>query len=301
MNHEADPLSPTAQSLQEQLESIKNELPHLSSIIEGCKHLVIAQAQLRESIPPADVSDIVFDPMAFAQGAPLLHKSDFRIDRELFQEAADFIISALETGFPIIGEQIEKVRAALHSGDDLQEDFLESLARGNEANLKDQARRLQVEPELLEMVVAEILKPFAQKRAESLPTLPEDAQWTKGYCPVCGSWPELSFLAGKEGARWLRCVFCGHEWRYMRVQCPFCETEDQELLELMYLEERPHERIEVCNACKRYVLGIDERNLTAPLAREIATMAMIHLDVIAQENDYAPGASYLWNNVSAED
>ncbi|MGC9030763.1 MAG: formate dehydrogenase accessory protein FdhE [Desulfomonilaceae bacterium] len=301
MNHEAEPLNPTAQSLREQLESIKHELPHLSSIIDGCKHLVIAQAELRERLPLADVSDLVFDSMAFAQGAPLLSKVEFRIERELFEEAADSIIAALQTGFPIIADQFEKVRAALHSEDDLQGDFLESLARGNEANLEDQAQKLQVVPELLEMVVAETLKPFAQKRAESLPPLPESAHWTKGYCPVCGSWPELSFLEGKEGARWLRCAFCGHEWRYMRVQCPFCETVDQELLELMYLEERPHERIELCNACKRYVLGIDQRNLAAPLAREIATMSMIHLDVIAQENDYTPGASYLWNNVAAED
>jgi FdhE protein len=301
MNHEAEPLSPTAQSLREQLEAMKNELPHLSSVIDGCKHLVIAQAALRDRLPLADVADVVFDRMAFAQGAPLLSKADFRIDRELFQEAADSIIMALEKGFPAIADEFEKVRNALHSEDDLQQDFLESLARGNEANLQDQARRLGVLPEVLEMVIAEILKPFAQKRAESLPSLPEDVQWSKGYCPVCGSWPELSFLEGKEGARWLRCAFCGYEWRYMRVQCPFCETTDQELLELMYLEERPHERIELCTACKRYVLGIDQRNLAAPLAHEIATMAMIHLDVIAQENDYSPGASYLWNYISAED
>jgi len=301
MNHENEPLSRTAQFLQEQFESIKNELPHLASIVDGCKHLVIAQAELRERLPPADLSDITLDRIAFTQGVPILNKIDFRIDSDLFREAADSIIPAMERGFPLIADQFEKILTALHSEDCLQEDFLQSLARGNEASLEDQATRLNVMPELLEMVLAEIIKPFAQKRAQSLPPLPEDAQWPKGYCPVCGSWPELSFLEGKEGARWLRCAFCGHEWRYMRVQCPFCETTDQGLMELMYLEDRPHERVELCNACKKYILGIDMRNLVSPIPREIATMGLIHLDVIAQGKNFTPGASYLWNSVTTED
>ncbi len=301
MTNEHEPLSPIGQSLKEQLESIKNELPHLASIIDGCKHLVIAQAELRETLPPVDLSDTPLDPMAFSQGVPLLNKIDFRIQRDIFEQAADCIIDAFKKGFPLIEYQLEKIRTALHSEDYLQTDFLNSLAKENQANLKDQGLCLQIMPDLLETVLAEILKPFAQKRAQSLPTLPEDFVWNKGYCPVCGSWPELSFIQGKEGARWLRCAFCGHEWRFMRLQCPFCETTDQELMELIYLEERPHERIELCNACKKYVLGIDERNLVSPIPREIATIGLIHLDVIARERQYTPGASYLWNTVTSDD
>lgn len=301
MNNKKELLSPTAQSLNEQLESIKNELPHLASIIDGCKHLVITQAELRERLPLVDVSDVVLDRLAFTQGVPLLKKTDFRIERDLFLEAADSIIQAMEKGFPSIANQFQEIRSALDSANNIQEEFLQSLARVNQANLQEQAQRLNIMPELLEMTVAEILKPFAQKRAQSLSPLPNDIQWNKGYCPVCGSWPELSFLEGKEGARWLRCAFCGHEWRYMRIQCPFCETTDQEQIELLYLEERPHERIELCRACEKYILGIDQRNLVAPIAREIATIGLVHLDVIAQERHFTPGASYLWNNVSTED
>lgn len=297
MNRLNQPLRPTVQSLQRQLESIKNELPHLSSIIDGCKHLVIAQVKLRERLPSTDLSDIVLDRVAFAQGVPLLNKIDFHIERSLFLVAAESIILAMENGFPLVAYEFEKIRLALHSKDDVHESLLESLVKGNLANLEALAQKLETRVELLTLVLGQILKPFAQKRAESLSPLPEDIQWHKGYCPVCGSWPELSFLEGKEGVRWLRCAFCSYEWRYPRVQCPFCETTDQTLMELIYLEDRPHERAELCNGCGKYVLSIDARNLVEAVDREIVSLGMIHLDVIAQEKHFSPGAVYLWNSL----
>ena len=141
----------------------------------------------------------------------------------------------------------------------------------------------------------QLSRPFALKRADSMPTLPEHLHWIKGYCPLCGSWPELSFLEGKEGYRRLRCSFCGHEWNFMRTQCPFCENTDQDKLEFIFSEDRDFERAELCYECMKYIVSIDLRNRAGEIAREIAALGLVYLDVLAQERNFSPGAGCAWN------
>ncbi len=82
------------------------------------------------------------------------------------------------------------------------------------------------------------MKPLVEKKAEALRALIAGLRWHKGYCPICGSMPELSFIKGEEGQRWLRCALCSHSWRFLRPSCPFCENEDQEQHSIYYIDGR---------------------------------------------------------------
>ena len=112
---------------------------------------------------------------------------------------------------------------------------------------------LKVDPEIVRFTLTQLVKPYAAKKAEAFAELIQESKWLKGYCPICGSWPEMGFLEGREGRRWLRCSFCSHEWTFSRTECPFCESHDPDKLEIFYSEGRPFERAELCYECRKYL------------------------------------------------
>ena len=87
------------------------------------------------------------------------------------------------------------------------------------------------------------------------------AGWSKGICPICGAPPLLSELSETEGRRMLICSLCGYRWKGIRTACPFCETEDQKAHRYLFVEGDNTVRIDVCDACKKYIKTIDSRNM----------------------------------------
>ena len=83
----------------------------------------------------------------------------------------------------------------------------------------------------------------------------------------------------------------------MRTHCPFCENEDPEKSEFCFVEDRAHERAEICHNCKRYIAGIDLRKYPYEFVPEVAVAGMMYLDVLAQEKGYLPMADSAWTLV----
>jgi FdhE protein len=123
-------------------------------------------------------------------------------------------------------------------------------------------------------------------------------EWLKGYCPICGSMPEMSFLDGAEGQRWLKCSLCGYDWRFDRMTCPYCEkkTESKELISAEGFE---HEWIDLCPHCNKYIVSVDFRN-QEDVTTEVAGISMVYLDIIAQQKGFAPIAVCAWNMILAD-
>ena len=123
----------------------------------------------------------------------------------------------------------------------------------------------------------------------------QNLPWHKGYCPICGSFPELSFLQGNEGRRWLRCSLCGYEWRFDRMICPYCEAIDRKGMKLNYIEGRQHEWVELCVKCHRYIVSTDLREHKGKVFTEVAAIGMVYLDIVAQSKSFSPIADCAWN------
>jgi len=104
--------------------------------------------------------------------------------------------------------------------------------------------------------------------------------------------PELSFLQADEGQRWLRCSLCGHDWRFDRMSCPGCAAKDARR-EIISIETSPHEWVELCPECRRYLVATDLRNSSAHIP-EVAALGMLHLAALARERGYAPLAECAW-------
>ena len=174
---------------------------------------------------------------------------------------------------------------------------MESMLHSRDEIISQTAFHLETDPVTLKFILGQLLKPLVEKQSESLRSVIQNLNWKKGYCPVCGSFPVLSYLKGDEGQRWLMCGLCSHEWRFMRTQCPFCENEDPKKSELCFVEDRAYERAEMCHQCKRYLAGIDLRKYPYEFIPEVAVAGMMYLDILAQEKGFLPMADSAWTLV----
>ena len=138
------------------------------------------------------------------------------------------------------------------------------------------------------------------------------------HCPSCGGPPQLSYFAlpGEDlaaGGRFLLCARCHSSWGYARMTCPGCGDDSSSRLPIFSEEgtasgERgsvvrglqgrlagqggaehaavfPHIRIEACDTCRHYVLGIDL--LAEPGAIPIVDeMSALPLDLYAREKGF---------------
>ncbi len=288
-----------SERVQRAIESMREDLPELATVFDAFKGLVAAQAALKAKLPISSEHDLAVDPVQYSRGVPIFTRDAFRLSTDDLRKASKHLLPAIEHGFPHIKSQLIAIRSAIESGN-LDSTLWVSAVGCSSTEIERTASDLGVDPGILYFVLGQFSKPFAQKQAESLLPLPKDLQWHKGYCPICGSWPEMSFLEGKEGRRWLRCSFCGHEWSYMRIKCPFCESEDQGKLELLFSEDRKFERAELCYECMKYLVSIDLRDRCNDILREAAPLGLVYLDVLAQEKGFSPGATCGWNVIDRD-
>ncbi len=282
--------------IRESFARLRTDIPDLKVIADSFEELFVKMATLKEKLPSACPEHSEIDPVRFAQGVPVLKDWQVDVPQELFLISADSIIPAMKNCFPRIVELLDKVAGYLHSTDIGPFQLLPDGQSSSGGDTADSPETDIVEqPELLQLVTTLITKPFAEKISDALTPLPSNLNWTKGYCPVCGSWPEISFIKGKEGKRSLRCSFCAHEWVFSRLVCPFCENDDQTKLELFYSEDRSFERAELCHSCNKYLVALDTRNMLSQPAEAVAAIGMIYLDILAQEKGFTPGAICAWN------
>jgi len=64
-------------------------------------------------------------------------------------------------------------------------------------------------------------------RAQALREAVDAGGWQRGYCPICGGWPDLGLISPENERRRLACARCDSIWPYRRVGCPFCGEDDQ--------------------------------------------------------------------------
>jgi len=288
---------PGPEQIRNAIDRMRQELPQLANVLDAFEPLFAERAAFREELPGEEASGLSIDEVQYSQGVPVLGDKLFSVPGDLMKDAARRLIPAMEKGFPRIKEDLAAVLKALEEDKVVPADLGGPASPESDKAVERLAGDLNLDPSILKFVVVELSRPFAQRRAQGLGSLLEQPAWFKGYCPVCGSWPELSYLEGQEGRRWLRCSYCGHHWTYMRTSCPFCETDDQEKMELFYSEDRSWERAELCYQCNKYIVGVDLRNRVPAALPEVAALGLVYLDLLAQEKGFEPGAVTGWNKL----
>lgn len=301
MDHEIQTREETTK-IKKAILNMEREIPSLKSVLDAFKEIFIGRALLKANLidlPAIPISPP--DPFQFSQGVPLLTGEMLSRFIDSWKGSVDFMIPYVEKGFSKIKPELKRLKLALEQGHLDLKYSMKALVKGQEKKIDEIALNLQIQPLIFKFILVQMIKPFIEKKREHIQSLTQNLSWHKGYCPLCGSFPELSFLKGDEGQRWLRCSLCGHEWRFMRTLCPFCENDDHEKMELYFVEDREHERAELCYQCKKYIVNIDTRKRLEEVVTEVAAIGMLYLDILAQGKGFLPVALCAWNMVAKGD
>lgn len=301
MAEESRPES-SVEKISAALQKTGQEKNYLANVVQAFSRILVEQARWKAELTDLECEgDAGFDPARFAKGVPVTDREQLSRLGPMWRVAADRLLDPLAEGFPKIGSALDLTGSAIRDGSFSPDRFLTAAYAGKGEETDEIAGKIGVEPDVLVFVLTQIAKPVVEKHSEMLRPLIGKLSWDKGYCPICGSFPEISLLREKAGQRWLRCGFCSHQWRFYRSACPFCETQGPDNAEIFFVDGSEHERVEVCHKCKRYVKGIDTRNLAEEVVQEVMDIGLMHLDAIAQEKGFLPMKGIGWNGAGGGD
>ena len=186
----------------------------------------------------------------------------------------------------------------------------DTLLTGHETALAEAAEETHLPPAVLlfalEVVVGPVLRALALKY--DAPWDERASSWMQGFCPVCGSFPSISyldkrvfdeknaFLAGGGGKKHMHCALCGTEWHFRRGACPSCGKEGSGVMEFLRESENSRgERIDWCTKCKSYCPTVDLRECAGTPDMDAMALGMMHMDIVAAQKGLTPLKPSFWN------
>jgi len=274
--------------LKKRIDSIIKERPSHREVLEFLKEVMTEQYRIRPNVKTVPVKMDRETIKGEKEGFPLFGKRDMSLDidsaRKLFERLCKVLGRRKKAS-----QDAKRINQALRSKDiDLVELFEHFSAEKGEY-LSALSKKLEVKEDLLSFLVRNSVKPILEAYADELKGNVDRETWWRGYCPICGSLPFLAELR-EEGERFLVCSSCSFEWRFMRLKCPFCETEDYKELRYLYAEgEGKAHRVDVCEKCKRYIKTVDTREMAGEVIPIVEDMGTLYLDVLAQKEGYMRG------------
>jgi FdhE protein len=225
------------------------------------------------------------------QGVPLLHDQPAVVDVQFAADLFGRLVNVLQKREdPETRASLDAlVSAAIGGGLDPERLFGEAFVQHAD-HLAEIALHIGVDGDVLSTLavqaVAPVLRAYAERLLPLAERLDDGSAWHAGYCPVCGGWPLLAELRGVELAEFLRCAGCGSGWRWSRLACPYCGTDDYRVLQTLTIDDERRFRIGVCDHCKGY---LKVGNAFDPPPSELLVLddvASMHLDVAAIERGY---------------
>lgn len=128
-----------------------------------------------------------------------------------------------------------------------------------------------------------LARPYFQALRLSYPLAGQ--QWENGRCPLCSAQSALASIV--EGpSRNLHCSYCGTVGTFRFVGCPNCGSTKSTELTTITSEDEPGCRVITCDGCHTYI-KVMEHSMLKKMGIDLADMASLPLDIVAQEKGYA--------------
>lgn len=290
--------------LETEIQRVKDYKPPIGKVLDSFGKVLLTRAKLKKELVENSRAEDP-DMSRFTAGVPVL--SGLEISKWFSEIDKGFLrmLEAVKEAFPGLEKEAGAVGDYVAENPDEPGDWMNAVLEGRTALFRELGDKLDVEAETVRFVLEQCLKPFFEACAAHMAPQVEKVRWDKGYCPVCGAYPDSTYLKkGKEefdylvahgGQRWMHCSLCSYEWRLRRMVCPYCANEEAESLEYFQAEDMGHERFYACNKCKRYVTCIDVSELVDVPPGDLLPFELLHLDLIAQQKGYKPMAWGVWN------
>lgn len=277
------------------IEDIIGKSPHSKEIITAFKPLFLVRERLIDELKlkSADRSSIHGEKLR--QGIPCINQTPFFLEGDPWEKIGYAVISAIREGFPALGEDAAKFEGKMKTGDIRLFDAFADFPGSVETAVHQWSKGADINPQAIGLMLSAVARIVLQAKSDGIGEHIAEMGWEKGYCPVCGAHPTIAVIREKIAQRWLHCSRCGHEWRFSRMFCPGCEQESPSGLDYFYVEDKRQETAFTCNACKRYLITLNQISDLGDHDRDVTAISLIHLDLIMQEKGFTPMTWCEWN------
>jgi FdhE protein len=296
-----------AMEIQRLVAVIVAKRPQLESMVKPFAALFIEKARLacdlKDQLKPLKLDAI---GRRLPEGVPALSGISFGFLKPALDHTFSVLVPAVKAWFPAIDPVLARIEnEQRHGALDLSH-LAEEYLGGGLTGFRETPPASEVDRNGLGFVVHLALSTVLQSLAPSLAAQVGEIHWNRGYCPVCGSLPFISylskpqntpseFLVGGGGQRYLHCAVCGHDWHVHRHLCAACEKDDSDQHMYFNVADATGERVDICHHCAHYLPCIDLRETDAPPHLDTMAVGLAHLDMLAQERGFDPMVRMPWN------
>ena len=247
----------------------------IKDILDSCRAIVEIQVKHAESLPELAVITSKIARERFDNKTPALRKEDFLIYTSEFTPVVKDILSVLgkdDFDFDNLGDDL--LQRFIENAVELVDKIKESTNLDDESLLIALNSAYQV---LLVYAASKIRDDFEQD------------VWQNGYCPMCGTGPEMGKISPRDGHYYLSCGLCFTEWTYPRIGCPFCGNSNNSELAYFETEEYKGYRVNICKKCNSYIKASIENDLNRKHIPVLDAVYTLELDSSASSEGYHHG------------
>jgi len=277
--------------LKSAVKQIKKRKPDYALMLDLYEKIYIAQeksislVQLDDFRIPGDILSA-----KLKEQFPLLNISQFIIDskasEKLFKKLCGMLIDAGNE----IADSVKKITDLADENKLNLNGIFSAFLSENESVFDEMEKEFNIDKQVLGFITYNSLKPSLSAFSQMVSDyLNKDKSWDKGYCPVCGSAPEISVFE-ENGKRFLLCGFCTHKWESKRIYCPFCENTDHESIHYFEMEDEEEYRVDVCDRCKKYIKTIDINKTSRTIYLPLENQSTPYIDLKFEQMGFKSGS-----------
>lgn len=274
-----------AEKLLEQIDRLIQRKPMYKEALSVYRELLGFLDEIEPEIV-YEAKDASVRALKAREGFPLFSRGDLPIDHEgaasLFQRLLEHLSRTKRKDREALKMTLQRVE----SNPNLVKEVITAFLSGDEATITTMAQEVTLSPMVVKFLAHMALGPSMKYLRESATEGIRDYTWNYGYCPLCGSSPDVACF-NDEGKRFLHCELCGYEWHYPRLKCPFCGEERAKELGYFTSEEEEGYRVDFCKKCKRYIKTLDMRLIGSPAPLEVENLITLHLDMLAHKQGFS--------------
>jgi FdhE protein len=267
--------------------------PHVESLLKAFGPLILMkQRWLQERPPQAMPFDI--DKQRLAEGVPLIEHGNFFRSSDPWDAAALFAVAAIFQGFPEYGIEMSVLSEEIENGR-YEIDQLRASAKKARGYCTFSSETMRgVNPIVLELFSRFLWRLILCSKRRSCESIVNNIKWTKGYCPICGNYPQLAVLGPRE-ERMMYCSECGYQWSFFGSSCPYCGNEDQKSIRFLGIDGQGDGAAFICGHCNRYLITTVASAMCRQPNSDLLSLGFVHLDMILQGKKFLPMAECEWN------
>ncbi|MBW2005528.1 MAG: formate dehydrogenase accessory protein FdhE [Deltaproteobacteria bacterium] len=276
-----------ANELLHQIDRLIQKRPMYKEALSVYRDIVVFLNEIEPEIKYV-MKDEVIREIKVKEGFPLFSREDLPIDLKAASSLFKRLLEHLSSKKRKDKEALEKALKRARTDSKWINSVIAAFLSRDEPAVSRMAKEVTLEPMILKFLTNMALKPSLNTLKESAGERIEKDGWNYGYCPLCGSYPDMAYL-GDQGKRFLHCELCGYEWYYPRLKCPFCENDQPKKLGYFVSEEEEGFRVDFCKKCNCYIKTLDMRVIEQPAPLELENLITLHLDMLAHEQGFQAG------------